>query len=153
MFSTPYEIYLALFTVLLIFDLLNHGFSHSRFEGLVNGLLLLSLEVRSVIDREFNTVGFFFRQNELLLQDGFFIDFLQKQTLELWLRQYILSTGSIFSERLVFEFVTKFFFKFLLWPIKARLHFETVTVSDLLTTSLYMFLCILFITVNLFLFL
>lgn len=107
-----------------------------------NPLVTSSLNFTAWVNLQINTLSRFFSQNELVLQDGFLIDFLQKQTLELWLRQYVLSTGSIFSERLVFETITKFFFKYILWPTKTRVYFEAVSVSDLLLITFYTILTI-----------
>jgi len=119
--------------------------------GLVSLLVLTWLNFAGWISYQVNSLSRFFSQNELLLQDGFIIDFLQKQTLELWLRQYVLSTGSVFSERLVFETITKFFFKYLLWPTKTRVYFEAVSVSDLLLITFYSLLTVLLLSISLFL--
>jgi len=46
-------------------------------------LLIMTFNISSYISYHSNTLSSFFRQNELLFQDGFYIDFLQKQTLEM----------------------------------------------------------------------
>jgi len=120
-------------------------------ELVTSPLTLIWLNFSGWLSSLINNLSRFFSQNELLLQDGFIIDFLQKQTLELWLRQYVLSTGSVFSERLVFETITKFFFKYLLWPTKTRVYFEAASVSDLLLITFYSLLTILLLSISLFL--
>ena len=113
-------------------------------------LLLVTFNLNRILSKQSTTFGKFFRQNELLLQDGLFIDFLQKQTLEVWLRQYILTTGCVFSERLLFEALIKFYFSYILWPLKNYLHFETSNVSDMLTTTFYVLCTLLTFTIFLF---
>ena len=51
----------------------------------------------------------YYTRNELLWVDGFIIDFLQKKSIDLFLRKFVIYTGFIFSERLVFEYVVRFY--------------------------------------------
>jgi len=136
----------------LLLNLTNSGFILYYTYRLNLAFSLLSFNAYSVVNRLVIDLRGFFQQTELLLQDGLFIDFLQKQSLELWLRQFILATGCIFSERLVFETLIKFFFTHLLWPIKLRLNFETANTSDLLVTTFYFLLTLFLLLVSIFLF-
>lgn len=113
-------------------------------------LLLVFFNLHLALNYKMIGLKLAFHRNELLLQDGFFIDFLQKQTLDLWLRQYVLATGSIFSERIVFEAIVKSCFKYFLWPAKMYIHFESSNISDLVLTTVYLFTVILVALVSLF---
>jgi hypothetical protein len=49
----------------------------------------------------------YYHRNELLWQDGFLFDFLQKKSADVWLRKFVINTGYLFSERLVFDQVIR----------------------------------------------
>jgi hypothetical protein len=55
----------------------------------------------------------YYWRSELMWQDGFLFDFLQKKTADAWVRQFVIYTGFIFSERLVFENVVRFYIDYL----------------------------------------
>ena len=39
--------------------------------------------------------------------DGFLFDFLQKKSIDIFLRKFVINTGYVFSERMVFEGVVR----------------------------------------------
>jgi hypothetical protein len=51
----------------------------------------------------------FYIRNEYVWQDGFLFDFLQKKTADAWVRRFVIYTGFIFSERLVFDSVVRLY--------------------------------------------
>lgn len=51
----------------------------------------------------------YYNRNENIWGDGFLFDFLQKKTVDAWVRQYVIYTGFLFSERLVFEVVVRLY--------------------------------------------
>ena len=88
----------------------------------------------------------YYSRNELIWQDGFLFDFLQKKSTDLWLRKFVIYTGFIFSERLVFDSVTRIYLDNLIWPLHNNYYLENENVAETLTTLLYFYSSI-FITI------
>lgn len=76
------------------------------------------------------------KRNELLWNDGLIIDFLQKKSADLFIRKFVIFTGFIFSERLVFETVVKIYIDNLVWPSHRISIFESGNVSETLSLVL-----------------
>ena len=70
----------------------------------------------------------YYIRSEYVWQDGFLFDFLQKKTADAWVRQFVIYTGFLFSERLVFENVVRFYIDYLVWPL--QMEFSTYTKLD-----------------------
>ena len=87
----------------------------------------------------------YYKRNELLWNDGLIIDFLQKKSADLFIRKFVIFTGFIFSERLVFETVVKIYIDNLVWPSHRISIFESGNVSETLSLilALLFFLIIL----------
>ena len=51
----------------------------------------------------------YYIRNELIWVDGFLLDFLQKKSMDIFLRKFVIYTGFIFSERLVFDYVVRIY--------------------------------------------
>jgi hypothetical protein len=90
-------------------------------------------------------LSIYYRRNELLWVDGFLFDFLQKKTADLWIRKFLIYTGFLFSERLVFESVVRVYLDNLIWPMHHNSYFEASNVSEMLLVILYLYFA-LFIT-------
>ena len=88
----------------------------------------------------------YYLRNELLWVDGFLFDFLQKKTADLWIRKFVIYTGFLFSERLVFENVVRIYLDNLVWPSNNYSLFEASNVSELLSNILFLY----FMFINLF---
>ena len=96
-----------------------------------------------------NSISFltkYYLRNELLWVDGFLFDFLQKKTADLWIRKFVIFTGFLFSERLVFENVVRIYLDNLVWPSNNNSLFEASNVSELLANILFLY----FMFINLF---
>ena len=78
----------------------------------------------------------YYKRNELLWNDGLIIDFLQKKSADLFIRKFVIFTGFIFSERLVFETVVKIYIDNLVWPSHRISIFESGNVSETLSLIL-----------------
>ena len=94
-------------------------------------------------------ISTYYLRNELLWVDGFLFDFLQKKTADLWIRKFVIFTGFLFSERLVFENVVRIYLDNMIWPSNNYSVFEASNVSELLTNVLFlyfMFINVLFIS-------
>jgi len=59
----------------------------------------------------------FFIRSENIWNDGFLFDFLQKKTLDNWVRNYVIYTGFLFSERVVFDAIIRLYNDILVWPL------------------------------------
>lgn len=88
----------------------------------------------------------YYLRNELLWVDGFLFDFLQKKTADLWIRKFVIYTGFLFSERLVFENVVRIYLDNIVWPSNNSSIFEASNVSELLANILFLY----FLFINLF---
>lgn len=75
--------------------------------------------------------------------DGFLFDFLQKKTMDAWVRRFVIYTGFVFSERLVFDTVYRVYIDFLLKPLSANSIFETANVAELLLVTLFTYATLL----------
>ena len=84
----------------------------------------------------------YYLRNELIWGDGFLIDFLQKKSVDIWLRKFIIYTGFIFSERLVFDQVVRFYLENLLWPLHYVGIFETNNIIETLSTIVALYFII-----------
>ncbi len=56
----------------------------------------------------------FFSRIELVWQEGLLLDFLQKVTIDLWMRKFLVYASYLFNERLVFDNVVRFFLDFII---------------------------------------
>ena len=83
-------------------------------------------------------------------QDGFLFDFLQKKTVDAWVRRFVIYTGFLFSERLVFDTVVRLYVDNLVWPGHRYVTFEVSNVSNMLLVTLYTLVTFFFILFSLF---
>lgn len=94
----------------------------------------------------------FYVRNENIWQDGFLFDFLQKKTADAWVRRFVIYTGFLFSERLVFDSVVRLYLDNLIWPGHNKNIFETSNVSEMLTYLLFTILTLWFGLLTVYLF-
>lgn len=94
----------------------------------------------------------FYVRSENMWQDGFLFDFLQKKTADAWVRRFVIYTGFLFSERLVFDSVVRVYLDNLIWPGHDKSIFETSNVSEMLTTLIFLLLTLWFILFTVYLF-
>lgn len=99
--------------------------------------LLKSLWVNLTHSSNFITT--YYSRNELMWSDGFLIDFLQKKTADLWIRKFVIYTGFLFSERLVFEAVVRIYLDNIIWPSHDSSTLESSNVSEMLLNMLYLY--------------
>jgi hypothetical protein len=94
----------------------------------------------------------FYTRNENIWQDGFLFDFLQKKTADAWVRRFVIYTGFLFSERLVFDSVVRIYLDNLIWPGHNKSIFETSNVSEMLTSIIFMLVTLWFALFTVYLF-
>lgn len=89
-----------------------------------------------------NFIGTYIHRNDLIWSDGFILDFLQKKSIDLWTRKFLVYTGFLFSERLVFEYVVRIYTDYLVLPTTRYFYLELPNVSSVLSITLltYIFL-------------
>jgi hypothetical protein len=93
----------------------------------------------------------YYMRSENMWNDGFLFDFLQKKTLDTWVRRFVITTSFLFSERLVFEVIVKVYVNFLIWPAHQLSIFETTSVSEMLSITLFIYLSLYLLTLSLYL--
>jgi len=93
----------------------------------------------------------FYTRNENIWQDGFLFDFLQKKTADAWVRRFVIYTGFLFSERLVFDSVVRIYLDNLIWPGHNKSIFETSNVSEMLTSILFLLITLWFTMISVYL--
>lgn len=90
----------------------------------------------------------YYNRNENIWGDGFLFDFLQKKTADAWVRRFVIYTGFLFSERLVFDSVVRVYLDNLIWPGHKYSTFEANNVSEMLSIVIFLILTCFFILVS-----
>lgn len=101
---------------------------------------------------KFNFLTEYYLRNENIWVDGFLFDFLQKKTADLWTRQFIIYTGFLFSERLVFDSIVRLYVDTIIWPFHKNSIFETSNVSEMLVSVLFLYLTLFLLIVSSYIF-
>jgi len=81
----------------------------------------------------------YYRRSELVWLDGFLFDFLQKKSTDTWLRKFVVNTGYIFSERMVFDQVVRVYLDNVIWPLHYIGALETDNVSEMLSMLIFLY--------------
>lgn len=81
----------------------------------------------------------FYRRNDLIWVDGFLLDFLQKKSADIWLRKFVIYSGFLFSERLVFEHVVRVYLINIIWPLHYIGFFETNNTSEMMSILVFFY--------------
>ena len=81
----------------------------------------------------------FYKRNDLIWVDGFLLDFLQKKSADIWLRKFVVYSGFLFSERLVFEHVVRVYLLNIIWPLHYVGLFETNNTSEMLSVIVFFY--------------
>ena len=110
---------------------------------LINDISLNMLSQTKFIEK-------YYIRSEYTWQDGFLFDFLQKKTADLWVRQFVIYTGFIFSERFMFENVVRLYLDYLIWPGHNFSIFETTNVADMLNTIIYTYISLFLLYVSMY---
>lgn len=80
----------------------------------------------------------YYKLNDLIWQDGFLLDFLQKKFIDRWVRTFVIYSGYLFSERVLFDVVVRFYIDYIVWPSHAISIYEFKNVSGTLTFTLFL---------------
>jgi hypothetical protein len=106
--------------------------------------------------KSFFFVKRFKKLNDLIWQDGFLIDFLQKKVVDKWLRGFIIYSANLFSERLLFDRVIRFYIDYVFRAISSISIYEFNSASSILLVNLQLvsniFIIVTFLYIGLILF-
>ena len=106
--------------------------------------------LQSFTIKNFTFLPTYFKRNELLWVDGFIIDFLQKKSIDIFLRKFVIYTGFIFSERLVFDYLVRFYLDNLIWPLHYVNVFEFNNIREILSIIVFFYFNIFSLLILLF---
>jgi len=88
----------------------------------------------------------YYSRNELIWNDGFLFDFLQKKTADTWIRRFVIYTGFLFSERLVFDSVVRLYVDNVVWLSHSINLFESNNVAEMLNMTLFVITTVFLLT-------
>lgn len=97
--------------------------------------------------KNLNFVPRYYQLNELIWQDGFLLDFLQKKTLNSWIKKFVILSGNLFSEKLLFDALIKFYLNTVVYPLNFIFIFEVTNVYNLLFFTIFTLISIFFFIV------
>ena len=97
--------------------------------------------------QKLNFIPKFYIRNENMWGDGFLFDFLQKKSADAWVRRFVIYTGFLFSERVVFEFIVRIYLDNFIWNLHSKSIFESSNTSEMLTTTIFLILTLFLIVV------
>ena len=117
------------------------------FDRVMLSLYVLLTESKKVVVKNMSFLPLYYTRNENLWVDGFLFDFLQKKSADLWIRKFVIYTGFIFSERLVFDSVVRIYLDNVLWPLHYLGSLEANNVLEMLLINIffYFFLFVLIV--------
>ena len=103
---------------------------------------------KTILNNFFNRLFFitnYYHLTDLIWQEGFLIDFLQKKIIDNWVKKFLIYSSYLFNERLVFDKVTRFYLDLIIWPMHKYFIFEFASVSNILFINIYFFIFSFFI--------
>lgn len=124
--------------------LLAYNQRQMRLEVFRENLLVTFIE-------SFYFVRSYYILNDVIWQDGFLIDFLQKKVVDKWVRKFVIYSGYLFNERLVFDYVVRFYIDLVVWPgYRINIYEFNNVASVLLITTFLLLLIFLIISLSYF---
>ena len=122
----------VLYKTLLNFFLKKNGVAYNTWDNFI---------------RKSSFVTVYYSRNENMWGDGFLFDFLQKKTADAWVRRFVIYTGFLFSERLVFDSIVRVYLDNLIWPGHSNSIFEVSNVSEMLSYTIFVLISLFFLVV------
>lgn len=111
----------------------------SLFQNVFTFIFVSLTGIKDLLIKNFNFLPVYYKRNENLWVDGFLFDFLQKKSTDLWIRKFVIYTGFIFSERLVFDVIIRIYLDNLLWPLHYVGLFETNNILEMLVINVFFY--------------
>ena len=115
--------------------------THYLPNNTISGLYTASRGFKSPL--ALNFLKLYYTRTDNTWLDGYLLDFLQKKTVDFWLRNYVIFTGFLFSERLVFDTVIRLYINYFIQILQAYNIFETTNVASILNTIIYLYFTLL----------
>lgn len=115
-----------------------------------------SLIINNILIKFLSNLSFlpnYYLLNELIWQEGLLIDFLQKKMTDNWIKKFLIYSAYLFSEKLMFDNVIRFYLNLLIHPINKIFVFEFNNITNLLSISMFFFIFVFFIIILIFFFL
>lgn len=109
---------------------------------ILTNLKFVLKEFKTLIIKQSKFLLTYYHRNELLWVDGFLLDFLQKKSIDIFLRKFIIYTGFLFSERLVFDYVVRIYLDNIIWPMHYIGVFESNNVIEMLSSIIFLYFLI-----------
>ena len=78
--------------------------------------------------------------NELVWQEGFLIDFIQKKMTNNWVKLFLIYSSYLFNERLLFDKLIKSYLNLIVWPLHKLFLFEVNNVASILFVTIFLFI-------------
>jgi hypothetical protein len=94
---------------------------------------------KEIVVKNFVFLPKYYSRNENIWVDGFLFDFLQKKSADLWIRKFVIYTGFLFSERLVFDSVVRVYLDNILWPLHYFGSLEANNVLEMLLINIFFY--------------
>jgi hypothetical protein len=143
-----YISYVLVVSILLSFYMLNYKLNHFFynliiFKNISNNILLAIYTIltgsKETLIKNFVFLPKYYSRNENIWVDGFLFDFLQKKSADLWIRKFVIYTGFLFSERLVFDSVVRIYLDNVLWPLHYFGSLEANNVLEMLLINIFFY--------------
>ena len=117
------------------------------FNNVLLSVYVFFLEFKKALIKNMAFLPLYYSRNENLWVDGFLFDFLQKKSADLWIRKFVIYTGFIFSERLVFDSIVRIYLDNILWPLHYIGSLEANNILEMLLINIffYFFLFVLIV--------
>lgn len=80
-----------------------------------------------------NFLNRYYRVNDLVWQEGFFIDFVQKKSVDKFIRRFLILSTYLYSERLVFDKLIRVYSDTILFLTNYKTIFEFNSVANILS--------------------
>jgi len=87
-----------------------------------------------------NFITNYFILNDLILQEGLLIDFLQKKIIDNWIKKFLIYSSYLFNERLLFNKIIRFYLDLIIWPAHKLFIFEFNNVSNTFFITIFFFI-------------
>ncbi len=114
------------------------------YNFLTYNLKILKLSYLNIFLFRIYFITNFYILNELIWQEGLLIDFLQKKVVDNWVKKFLIFSAYLFSERLVFDKIIRFYLDLIIWPMHKLFIFEFNNVSSTLFVTIFFFIFFLF---------
>jgi len=128
--------------------ILAYEFSLSYYSTYFTSTPAPSLAKQVFVERLLSDLVFlkrYYRLNDLIWQDGMLIDFLQKKVADRWVRTFVIYSGYLFNERVVFDFVVRFYIDYIIWPTYRTSIYEFNNVAATLSWTLFLLILFFFV--------